>query len=153
MKTISNLFKKHKELITYVIFGGLTTIVNFVAFKLFNVILGEEHYLVSNVIAWFISVIFAYVTNKLFVFESRSWKMKVVSKEILSFFAARVFSFGIEELGLWMLVDLLHFDAYAINIFGIVIGGKMIAKIVLAVIVVILNYFFSKLVIFKKKEK
>ncbi len=153
MKMISKLFKKYKELITYVIFGVLTTLVNFVSFKLFNVILGEEHYLISNVIAWFISVIFAYVTNKLFVFESRSWKMKIVGKEIVSFFAARVFSFAIEEFGLWVLVDLLGFDSYSINIFGIGIGGKMIAKIVLAVIVVILNYFFSKLVIFKKKEK
>ena len=153
MKMISNLLKKYKELITYVIFGGLTTVVNLVSFKLFNIILGEEYYLISNVIAWFIAVIFAYVTNKLFVFESRSWKANVIIKEIISFFAARVFSLGIEELGLWILVDLLRFDTYSISIFGIVIGGKMIAKIVLAVIVVVLNYIFSKLVIFKKKDK
>lgn len=153
MKIISNLFKKYKELITYVIFGGLTTVVNLISFKLFNVILGEEHYLISNVIAWFIAVVFAYVTNKLFVFESRSWEIKIIRKEIISFFAARVFSLGIEELGLWILVSLLHFDTYSITLFGIVIGGKMIAKIVLAVVVVILNYIFSKLVIFKKKEK
>lgn len=153
MKKISELFKKYKELITYVIFGGLTTLVNLASFKIFNVVLSEENYLISNVIAWFIAVIFAYVTNKLFVFESRSWKMNVIGKEIISFFAARVFSFGIEELGLWIFVDLVGFDAYSINIFGFVIGGKMIAKLVLAVIVVILNYFFSKLVIFKKKEK
>ena len=153
MKIISNLFKKYKELITYVIFGGLTTVVNLISFKLFNVILGEEHYLISNVIAWFIAVVFAYVTNKLFVFESRSWEIKIIRKEIISFFAARVFSLGIEELGLWVLVSLLHFDTYSITLFGIVIGGKMIAKIVLAVVVVILNYIFSKLVIFKKKEK
>ncbi len=153
MKMISNLFKKYKELITYVIFGGLTTVVNLISFKLFNVILGEEHYLISNVIAWFIAVVFAYVTNKLFVFESRSWEIKIIRKEIISFFAARVFSLGIEELGLWILVSLLHFDTYSITLFGIVIGGKMIAKIVLAVVVVILNYIFSKLVIFKKKEK
>ncbi len=150
---MKKLIEKYKELILYVIFGALTTLVNFASFKIFNMILGEEHYLVSNVIAWFASVIFAYITNKLFVFESRSWKIGIIWKEIFSFFSARVFSFAVEELGLYALVDLLNFDAYEIDIFGFVIGGKMISKILLAVIVVILNYFFSKLVVFRKKNK
>ncbi len=149
---MKKLIKKYKELILYVVFGVLTTLVNFASFKIFNVIWGEELYLLSNVLAWFISVVFAYVTNKLFVFESRSWKFNVAVKEIGSFFAARVFSFLIEEAGLYVFVDLLGFDAYKIDIFGVVIGGKMISKIILSVIVVILNYFFSKLVIFKKKS-
>lgn len=150
---MKKLIEKYKELILYVIFGGLTTLVNFASFKIFNMILGEEYYLISNVIAWFISVIFAYVTNKLFVFESRSWKAKIISKEIFSFFTARIFSFAVEEFGLYALVDLLGFDKYSIDIFGFVLGGKMISKIILAVIVVILNYFFSKLVVFRKKNK
>lgn len=150
---MKKLIEKYKELILYVIFGGLTTLVNFASFKIFNMILGEEHYLISNVIAWFISVIFAYITNKLFVFESRSWRLKIIGKEIFSFFAARVFSFAVEEFGLYALVDLMGFDRYQIDIFGFVLGGKMISKIILAVIVVILNYFFSKLVVFRKKKK
>ena len=76
MKKIRDLIIKYKELILYVFFGALTTLVNFAAFKFFNVVLGEERYLVSNVIAWFVSVIFAYITNKLFVFESRIWQAK-----------------------------------------------------------------------------
>lgn len=150
---MKKLIEKYKELILYVIFGGLTTLVNFASFKIFNIILGEEHYLISNVIAWFVSVIFAYITNKLFVFESRSWKIKIISKEIVSFFGARIFSFAVEEFGLFALVDLLGFDYYRLDIFGFVIGGKMISKVILAVIVVILNYFFSKLVVFKKKKE
>lgn len=150
---MKKLIEKYKELILYVIFGGLTTLVNFASFKIFNMILGEENYLVSNVIAWFISVIFAYVTNKIFVFGSRSWNFKIIGKEIFSFFTARIFSFAIEEFGLYALVDLLGFDKYRIDIFGFVLGGKMISKILLAVIVVILNYFFSKLVVFRKKKK
>lgn len=149
---MKKLIKKYKELILYVVFGVLTTLVNFASFKIFNLIWGEELYLLSNVLAWFISVVFAYVTNKLFVFESRSWKFGITVKEIGSFFAARVFSFLIEEAGLYVFVDLLGFDAYKIDVFGIIIGGKMISKIILSVIVVILNYFFSKLVIFKKKS-
>ena len=150
---MKKLINKYKELILYVIFGALTTLVNLLSFKLFNLILGEELYLVSNVIAWFLSVVFAYITNKLFVFESRSWKIKIISKEILSFFAARILSFAIEEFGLFAFVDLLGFDKYQLDIFGFVIGGKMISKLLLAVVIVILNYIFSKLVIFKKKDK
>ena len=71
MNRIKELLKKYEELILYVVFGGLTTVVNFVAFWLLNKLLGEEIYLVNNVIAWFVSVIFAYVTNKLWVFESK----------------------------------------------------------------------------------
>ncbi len=150
---MKKLIEKYKELILYVIFGALTTLVNLLSFKLFNLILGEQLYLVSNVIAWFLSVVFAYITNKLFVFESRSWKIKIITKEILSFFGARILSFAIEEAGLFAFVDLLGFDKYQIDIFGVVIGGKMISKLMLAVVIVILNYIFSKLVIFKKKDK
>ncbi len=156
MKKIKELLVKYKELIVYVVFGAATTLVNLVVFKVSGLILGDKLYLVSNVIAWFASVVFAYITNKLWVFESKSWESKVVIKEVLAFFAARVFSFLIEEAGLFVLVDLLRFDEYGIplDFIGInyTIDGHMIAKILLAVIVVILNYIFSKLFIFKKKD-
>lgn len=150
---MKKLINKYKELILYVIFGGMTTLVNLITLKAFNMILGDKRYLVSNVIAWLVSVIFAYVTNKLFVFESKSWKMNVVGKEVFSFFSARVFSLLIEEAGLYLLVDLANLGDKTVNVFGVVIGGIMISKIILAVVVVILNYVFSKLVIFKKKSK
>ncbi|MGN0533414.1 MAG: GtrA family protein [Eubacterium sp.] len=149
---MKRLFEKYKELITYVVFGVLTTLVNFVSFWLFNKILGEKLYLLSNIIAWVISVIFAYVTNKLWVFESKSWKPSVVGREIPEFVGARVFSLLIEEGGLWLFVDVLNFDKFGFTLFGFDVTGKLIAKVVLAVIVVILNYIFSKLVIFKKKS-
>lgn len=148
---MKRLFEKYKELITYVVFGVLTTLVNFVCFWLFNKILGEKLYLLSNIIAWVISVIFAYVTNKLWVFESKSWKPSVIGREIPEFVGARVFSLLIEEGGLWLFVDVLNFDKFGFTLFGFDVTGKLIAKVVLAVIVVILNYIFSKLVIFKKK--
>lgn len=152
MKKIKELILKYKELIVYVIFGGLTTVVNLVVFTLSGMALGDERYLVSNVIAWFAAVIFAYITNKLWVFESKSWSIKVLLKEIPSFFAARVLSFLIEEFGLYVFVDLLSFNEISLKILSFEIGGEFIAKVILAVIVVILNYVFSKLVIFKKKK-
>ncbi len=148
---MKKLIDKYKELILYVIFGALTTIVNLITLKAFNLILGDERYLLSNVIAWFVSVIFAYITNKLFVFESKSMKTNVVAKELVSFFSARIFSLVIEEIGLFLLVDIAGLGEKVIEIFGIGIGGIMISKIILAVVVVILNYVFSKFLIFKKK--
>ena len=134
---IKNLFNKYKEIISYLFFGVMTTLVNFVSFWAFNKILGESLYLISNVIAWVISVVFAYVTNKLWVFESKSWKFRVLLKEVPEFFAARVFSLCVEECGLWLLVDKLGFDKFSFSLFNFEVTGKLIAKVLLAVIVVI----------------
>jgi putative flippase GtrA len=152
MNTIKKLIIKYKELIIYGVFGVGTTLVNFVTYKLFNMLLGVELYLVSNIIAWFLSVIFAYVTNKLFVFDSKSWNVRVVAKEVSSFFAARVFSFAVEEAGLFLLVDILGMKNFSVDIFGFTVSGNMISKVLLAVVVVVLNYFFSKFVVFRKKK-
>ena len=152
MKTIKNLIIKYKELIIYVLFGLCNTVVNLGSYKLLSMILGLELYLVSNGIAWFITVVFAFVTNKLFVFESKSWKMNLVFKESVSFFAARVLSFFIEEAGLFALVDLAGMKSFSIDILSFTIGGDMIAKLAIAVVVVIWNYVFSKFVIFRKKD-
>lgn len=152
-KKITDLFFKYKELILYVVFGALTTFVNLAAFWLCGKILGEELYLVSNAVAWFVAVVFAYITNKIFVFESKSTEIAVIIKEVGVFFAGRVFSFGVEEGGMWLLVDLLNFGEISFEVFGFEINGQLIAKLVLAVIVVIINYFVSKFVAFSKKDK
>lgn len=150
-KMISALL--NKETVTYVVFGVLTTVVNFAAFKLFDVILGEKLYLVSNTIAWIAAVVFAYVTNKLFVFESKSWKKDVIKKEIPSFLGARIASYFIEQAGLAFFVELLHFDEKVFNFIVVKLSGVMFAKVLLAVIVVIINYVLSKFIIFKNKDK
>jgi len=144
----------NKETILYLVFGVLTTVVNLVSFKLLNVVLGKDLYLVSNVIAWFVSVVFAFVVNKLFVFESKSWEIKSTLKEIVKFFSARVFSLVVEEIGLLLLVDVAGLKYFTLDwIKSFPISGEMIAKIILAVIVVIMNYFFSKFFIFGKDKK
>lgn len=133
-KTV-DVLKENKEILGYLIFGVLTTVVNYVAYfvatKLFGI-----NYLVANVIAWFISVVFAYVTNKFWVFENKSVEIKALVKEIFLFVSARVMSGGIETLFLFVFVSLLGFDD------GVI-------KIIASVFVVIFNYFFSKFIIFK----
>ncbi len=152
MNKLTALWIKYKELITYVFFGGLTTLVNFLTFSLLRALFGEEVYLLNNAAAWFVSVVFAYITNKLFVFGSKSFGKKTLLKEVSEFFCARIFSFGVEEGGMWLLIDALGLGAYSVEIFGFEIGGQLISKLILAVIVVILNYFASKFVIFRKKK-
>lgn len=151
MTKIKELIIKYRELLLYLIFGVLTTLVNFLSFWIFTKILGEELYLINNAIAWVVGVIFAFVTNKLFVFESKSWKTKTAGKELVEFVGARLFSFGVEEGGMWLFVDLFGFGEKSLTLFGFTITGQIIAKLALAVIVVILNYFFSKFIIFKRK--
>lgn len=149
---IKKLFNKYKEIINYVFFGVLATIVNLVSFKIFDLILGAKLYLITNVISWIITVIFAYVTNKLWVFESKSWKKDVVIKELIGFFGARLFSLGVEELGLWVTITLCHMGQMGWQVFGLNIDGNMVAKVIMQIVVVILNYIFSKFIIFTKKE-
>ncbi len=144
----------NKETILYLVFGVLTTVVNLVSFKLLNVLLGKDLYLVSNVIAWFVSVIFAFIVNKIFVFESKSFEFKTVMKEIGKFFSARVFSLVVEEVGLLLLVDVAGLKNFTLNLLeNFAISGEMISKVILAVIVVVMNYFFSKFFIFGKDKK
>ena len=134
-----------KEVFSYLFFGVMTTVVNLVVYAACNKFVDV---MVSNVIAWVAAVVFAYVTNKLFVFESKSWSPKVLAKEIPSFTGARLLTLGIEEAGLLIMIKLLHLDV--ILTIGPV-GGELVVKALLAVIVVILNYIFSKVLIFKKK--
>ncbi len=142
------------EIVSYLVFGVLTTVVNFVTYMILGIFAGENYeakvlfsigafdfqlILLMNGIAWVASVLFAFVTNKLFVFESSSWKINVLMKEIISFFGARVISFIIfEELFFALLVNVLHLN-------------DLVAKLLVAVFVVIFNFVASKLVIFRKK--
>ncbi len=134
---IKELIKKYKEIIMYLVFGVLTTLVNIVSFYIMDKC--NINLYVNNTIAWILSVLFAYITNKLFVFESKSLEPKVVIKEGLSFFGFRLISYFMDMLCIFIMVDI-----FSIN--------KMISKIVGNVIVIIANYIFSKLFIFKKGD-
>ncbi len=143
----------NKETLTYVLFGGMTTLINLVVFKVFDLFFAGRWYLLTNTIAWIVAVAFAFVTNKLFVFESKRWTFDVLKKEIPGFFSARIGSSFIEQGGLWCFVELLHFDEKVFDFKLVQLGGKIMAKIIIGVVVVVLNYLLSKFVIFKKNHK
>lgn len=133
---------KHKEIIMYLIFGVLTTLVSLVSYALLIKFLPLS-ITAASAISWIIAVSFAFVTNKLFVFESKSSDTKTVLREALSFFAARGIS-GVVEI---FLPELLFKAGLDFALFGV---KGLVAKIIVNVIVIILNYLFSKLFVFKK---
>lgn len=151
IEKIRELIKKYRELVTYVISGGLTTLVNWATYTLFvhffltGISNTELRATISNAIAWIVGLIFAYFINKLWVFESKSMAPAVVVKEFLSFTAARAVTGVMEIFG----VPLLMRIGLNQTLFGV---EGAIAKIAVSVIVIILNYVFSKLIIFKKPE-
>jgi putative flippase GtrA len=147
-----------REILRYLVFGGLTTLVNYIVFfgaeALVKPLLGKESYWVSNPAAWVAAVAFAYVTNKLFVFRQKSWEGRLVRKELGSFVAARLVSLGLEQ-GLMFVFYTLLLPAALRLLAPLQVGEdlyKALVKIfLLQGMVVILNYIFSKLVIFRKK--
>ena len=149
---IKDYYKKRREIILYALFGVLTTLANLFAFLLTTKLFGEELVLINNAIAWIAGVVTAFVTNKLYVFNSKSWKPKIAIKEFAEFTGARPFSFVFEEVGMWVFVTVLHFSDKSLSVLAFDISGQLIAKILLSIVVVAMNYFFSKFIIFKKKK-
>lgn len=141
-----------REAVAYVIFGVLTTLVNLAVYWTANRLFGQELYLLNNVIAWVIAVAFAYITNKLWVFESKSWERALVVRELQQFIFARLFSLGVEELGLYLMIEVLSFERLNWTLSGYSFSGADLAKIIMQVVVVLLNYVFSKLLIFRKPK-
>lgn len=133
---IHELIVKYWDVITYLVFGVLTTVVNYLVYLPVYNLLGLSA-AISNAIAWVVAVAFAYLTNKPFVFRSHDWSAKTVIPELTKFVSCRLASGAVETLILLVTVDILHWNG---NIW----------KLVTSVLVVILNYIGSKLVVFKK---
>ena len=135
---IKTLLHKYKDVLAYAVFGLLTTIVNIWAYWLFARIVGLS-VLLSTIVAWFLAVLFAYLTNRNWVFHSEAVSFKEVSREIVFFFLCRIGTGIIDWLIMYVFVDLLNYNDIVI---------KAIANIV----VIVSNYIASKLVIFKKNS-
>lgn len=137
MIKIKNIFVKYREMILYLVFGFLTTALNMIIYFVFLNILGI-HYIISNIIAWVAGVLFAYVTNKIIVFQAKTTTKKDRLREFISFVVCRVFSLLVETIMLWLMVDIICFN-------------ENISKLITAVVVVVINYIGSKFFIFIKK--
>ena len=136
IQKIKELIAKYWEVLTYLVSGVLTTVVNYVIYLPVYNILGLSAAL-SNAIAWVGAVVFAYLTNKPFVFKSHDWSMKTVVPELTKFVSCRIGSGLAETLIILVTVDILGWNG---NIW----------KLITSVLVVVLNYVASKLFIFKK---
>jgi len=136
MKNLIGLYKKYEEIVNYLIVGVITTLVSIIVYAIFTKLF-HVNYMISNVFSWIVSVLFAYVTNKKYVFKSKCDSKKKVFIEIYQFFKYRILSFFIDVLLMYVFVEIITLD-------------DMIAKVIVQIIVIVLNYVFSKLFVFKK---
>ena len=138
MLKLKELFNKYKEMILYLIFGVLTTVVSFVVQWLFKDVISMPFAWLTTFIAWFCSVLFAVVTNKLFVFESKS--KQYFLKELALFYTSRLLT-GLLEIGsMALFVDLCQLNYWAV-------------KIIANIVIIVLNYVLSKFIVFKKDKR
>ena len=136
IRKIQALFSKSHDILVYLIFGVLTTVVNYLVYlPCYNLL--HLSSALSNVIAWAAAVAFAFVTNKPFVFRSHDWSAKTVIPELTRFIGTRLGSGGLETLILFLTVDWLELNG-------------SVWKLVTSVLVVVLNYIGSKLLVFRK---
>lgn len=133
-----DMYKKYEEGINYLIFGFLAFVLNYVLYILFAGIL-DIHHLISTALSWVLTVIFAYWTNRKFVFKSKNKDLKSVGEEFVSFIGARVATGLMEIVLMFLMVDLADLNEF-------------ISKLVCQVLVIVANYFLSKLWIFKEKK-
>ena len=137
IKKLQILFQKYYDILVYLIFGVLTTAVNYLVYlPCYNLL--HLSSAVSNVAAWVVAVAFAYVTNKPFVFRSHDWSARTVIPELAKFVGTRLGSGGLETLILLLAVDTLGMNG---NLW----------KLVTSILVVVINYIGSKLLVFRNK--
>lgn len=139
-----DMYKKYEEAINYLFFGFLAFLVNMVAYALATWVLGADDdkvmlVLIATAFAWVVSVLFAYWTNRSFVFKSKVKDKEGIWKEFSAFVGARIVTGGMELVIMYVMVDLAGIN-------------NMISKFVCNVIVIVSNYIFSKLLVFKKKD-
>ena len=137
IQKLRSLIHKYWDILTYLVFGVLTTVVNYAVYLPVYNFCGISA-AVSNMIAWVVAVIFAFLTNKPFVFHSHDWSVKTVVPELIKFVSCRLASGVMETVILFLAVDCMNWDG---NIW----------KLITQVLVIIINYVGSKLLVFRNK--
>ncbi|EHO54395.1 putative cell wall teichoic acid glycosylation protein GtcA [Lachnospiraceae bacterium oral taxon 082 str. F0431] len=135
---IKNLWLRYKELFFYAVFGVGATVINIVSYRVLANIFGKKYFLIANIIAWILAFIFAFITNKLFVFESKSWEAQIAMKEFVGFLSARLATGILDTVLMWFFVSVISLD-------------DTLSKIIINILVIIINYVASKFFIFKKE--
>lgn len=150
MKKLVGLYKKYQEIADYLIWGVAAFILSMVIFWVFVSKLGMTEWL-ANIIDWIIVVIFAFFTNKLFVFRSKASSLLAVGKEFVSFTVARLATLVLEEVVIIIGCNILGFNAQSYHL--PFIDDGTIVKLFAQVLVIITNYILSKLIVFRKPKK
>ncbi len=150
MDKLKELYSKYKDVIPYAIFGVLTTVVNVVVYWVCSNPLKMSAG-ISTVVANILAVLFAYLTNRKWVFHSEAKGVKAITIEIISFFACRLVTSLIDILGMYVLVERLGLTQHLFD-FIISVDLDLVIKVILNVVIIVLNYVASKLIIFAKKK-
>ena len=155
MEKLKALFVKYKEIILYLVFGVLTTAVDFIVYYPISRIAPDSPVVitVATVIAWIAAVIFAFFTNKLFVFEDKRWTKDPVLRQAASFLAARLFTLLLSALIAYFGTMLLNNWGWYQSVPLLRDNVNVVVWVVKSVLTLVLNYIFSKLWIFKKEDK
>ena len=141
MKKIWDIYKKHREVISYLFWGGVAFVLSMVLFWVFNSKLGMGE-VTANTVDWIIVMVFAFFTNKLFVFRSKAGSAAAFGKEFLSFVLARLFTLFLEDAIIWLGCDKLGFNSEL---------GALVVKLIGQFVVIVTNYILSKLIVFRHK--
>lgn len=135
---IKNLWLRYKELFFYAVFGVGATVINIVSYRVLANTFGKKYFLIANIIAWILAFIFAFITNKLFVFESKRWEAQIAMKEFVGFLSARLATGILDTVLMLFFVSVISLD-------------DTLSKIIINILVIIINYVASKFFIFKKE--
>ena len=136
LRIFEPFYRKYKEVLLYLFFGVLTFIISIVSYGLLAI---KLNVLIANILSWILAVIFAYITNRVWVFDNIADKGRNNIYEMLRFITGRIFTLIVEELILYFFITRLEMD-------------KIIVKIIAQIIVIVLNYIISKLLVFNRKD-
>lgn len=136
LRILEPFYIRNKEVLLYLLFGGLTTLVSLITFWLFHIVLGINE-LIANIISWIFAVSFAFFTNRIWVFNAPTETFEAFLKQLVSFFGGRLATLGAEELILYVFITRLGLNA-------------MLIKLVAQIVIIVLNYVVSKIFVFRK---
>lgn len=138
LNIFEDIYKKYKEILLYLFFGGLTTIISIGSYSYCDIVMHMDP-LVANIISWILAVLFAYVTNKIWVFNAETSGIYELGIEMFHFFTGRIFTLIVEEIILLVFINKLHFNS-------------ILVKVAAQIVVIVLNYVISKLIVFREEK-
>ena len=139
LRVLNPFYKKYKEILLYLFFGGCSFIISIVSYSIANISFGVNE-LIANIISWILAVVFAFFTNRIWVFQSGTHSGKAFLVQITNFFGGRILTLIVEEVIIFVFITILGLPSVAV-------------KIAAQVVVIVLNYIISKLWVFKKKPE